>query len=184
MQCIHVRVIALVVLCSFLLSTSAVHAQQPPEPGPPSPATPGPASPDENAPFRVASRQLLSRAIADQTFAPFMVDAAARERIAGRQIPTPVVTALYTGLATTQALDVHSTLRAIDGGSREANAAMRWATKHPATFIGIKAATTAGTLYLIDRMRPRHPKAALFLLVALNSASAIVVAHNYRASPN
>jgi hypothetical protein len=89
---------------------------------------------------------------------------------------------LYTGLAAAQALDVHSTLRAIDAGSREANAMMRWATASPARFIAIKAATTAGTILILERLRRTHPKHALFLLVGLNSASAVIIAHNYRAA--
>src|SRR5262245_43832768 len=49
---------------------------------------------------------------------------------------------LYAGFAVTQALDVHSTLRALDSGHAEANPMMQWATSHPAALVGIKAATT------------------------------------------
>lgn len=99
----------------------------------------------------------------------------------GLRISHKVAISLYSGFITTQALDVHSTLRAIDAGSREANAAMRWVTGSPARFIVVKAATTVGTTLILERLRRTHPKPALFLLVGLNSASAVIVAHNYRA---
>jgi hypothetical protein len=96
------------------------------------------------------------------------------------QPPRAVFPALYSGFIATQALDVHSTLRAIDGGAVEANAAMRWATESPARFIALKSATTTGIVFLVEKVRKRHPKTAMFLLVGLNSASAVIVAHNYR----
>lgn len=86
---------------------------------------------------------------------------------------------LYAGFITTQALDVHSTLRALDAGHKEANPIVRWATGTPAAFVSFKAATTFGTMYLVQRMRKKHPKGALLLLAAIDTAFALVVAHNY-----
>jgi uncharacterized protein DUF5658 len=91
-----------------------------------------------------------------------------------------IVVPLYAGLIATQVLDVHSTRRAIGEGRREANAMVRWATSRPAAFIGFKVATTTGTVLLVERVRRTHPKRALFLLAAIDSAYAFVVAHNYR----
>jgi hypothetical protein len=88
---------------------------------------------------------------------------------------------LYAGLITTQALDVHSTLRALDAGHTEANPVARWATGNPATFIAFKAGATAGTMYLLERVRKKHPTRAMILLAIVDTAYAFVVAHNYRA---
>jgi hypothetical protein len=96
------------------------------------------------------------------------------------QPPRAVFPVLYSGFIATQALDVHSTLRAIDAGAVEANAAMRWATESPARFIALKSATTTGIVFVVEKLRKKHPKTAMFLLVGLNSASAVIVAHNYR----
>jgi Domain of unknown function (DUF5658) len=90
-----------------------------------------------------------------------------------------VFSSLYAGLITTQALDVHSTLRALDAGHREANPVVRWTTDTPAAFVSFKAATTVGTMYLIQRVRKKHPKRAMLLLAAIDTAFALVVAHNY-----
>jgi hypothetical protein len=88
---------------------------------------------------------------------------------------------LYAGLIATQALDVHSTLRALDAGHAEANPVARWATGNPATFIAFKAGATAGMMYFTERLRKKHPTRAMILLAAIDTAYAFVVAHNYRA---
>ena len=59
--------------------------------------------------------------------------------------------------------------------------AMRWATENPARFIGLKAATTTATCVILDRIRRRHPQRAMFLLVGIDAAYAVIVAHNYTA---
>jgi hypothetical protein len=94
--------------------------------------------------------------------------------------PRLATASLYAGLVATQALDVHSTLGAIHGGRAEANPMVRWATSSPGAFIGVKAAATTGTVWLVERIRRKHPRRALVLLAAIDSAYAVVVAHNYR----
>lgn len=95
--------------------------------------------------------------------------------------PRPLFASLYAGLIAAQALDVHSTLRALDAGHAEANPATRWATGNTATFVAFKAAATAGTIYLTERVRKKHPKGAVVILATIDSLYAFVVAHNYRA---
>jgi hypothetical protein len=137
---------------------------------------PGTASPGDGRPLSAAAALLAA--------AP-LVATERREDQQSDVVPQPpraVFPALYSGFIATQALDVHSTLRAIDAGAVEANAAMRWATESPARFIALKSATTTGIVFLIEKVRKKHPKTAMFLLVGLNSASAVIVAHNYRAA--
>ena len=79
-----------------------------------------------------------------------------------------------------QGLDVHSTLRAIDAGHHEQNPLMRWTVSHPAAFISMKAAASAATIYVAEKIRKRHPKRALLFMAAVNSAYALIVVHNYK----
>jgi uncharacterized protein DUF5658 len=98
---------------------------------------------------------------------------------AAAEPPRALMVSLFAGFIAAQALDVHSTLRGLDAGGREANGAMRWATGDPATFITLKAATTTATCLIVDRVRRSHPRGAMFLLVGIDAAYAAVVAHNY-----
>ncbi len=93
--------------------------------------------------------------------------------------PRGVQPALYGGMLVLQGLDVHSTLRAIDAGHSEQNPLMRWTVAHPAAFISMKAAASAATIYVAERIRKRHPKRALLFMAAVNSAYAFIVVHNY-----
>ena len=87
---------------------------------------------------------------------------------------------LYASFVGLQALDVHSTLRALDRGGRETNGLMAPLTQRPAAFVALKAGSTAGILYLTERMRRHSPTAAIVMMAVFNSAYATVVANNYR----
>jgi hypothetical protein len=86
----------------------------------------------------------------------------------------------YISFATLQALDVHSTLRALDRGAAEGNVLMQPFASRPAAFIALKAGVTAGLLFANERLGRRHRVAALALMVAANGMYAAIVAHNYR----
>jgi hypothetical protein len=86
---------------------------------------------------------------------------------------------LYVTLATLQALDVDSTMRALRNGGREANPVVGGIVESPGTLAAIKAATTGGVVLMMERLRKRHPKAAVFLMIGVDSAFATVTAHNY-----
>ena len=96
-----------------------------------------------------------------------------------KEMPRGVQPALYGGLVVLQGLDVHSTLRAIDAGYYEQNPLMRWTVAHPAAFISMKAAASAATIYMAEKIRKRHPKHAMLFMAAVNSAYALIVVHNY-----
>jgi hypothetical protein len=87
---------------------------------------------------------------------------------------------LYVGFGSVQALDVHSTLLAIDRGARETNPLVRFTTGSPAGLIALKTGSTAGVIYLTEKLRKRHPVAAVLVMIGLNSGYAMVAAHNYR----
>jgi hypothetical protein len=93
--------------------------------------------------------------------------------------PRGVQPALYAGLTALQALDVHSTLRAVDAGNYETNPLVRWGMDHPVALISMKAAASAMTVYVAERIRAHHPKHATVFMAAVNAAYALVVVHNY-----
>ena len=93
---------------------------------------------------------------------------------------TAPVIAMYAAYGVLQALDAHSTLRALDSRGAEGNPFVRPFASSPARLISFKAASTVGVLYLAERLRKKNQIAAVALLIGVNSLQAFVVAHNYR----
>jgi Domain of unknown function (DUF5658) len=91
-----------------------------------------------------------------------------------------VMTSLYATTAVMQMLDVHSTLTAFRAGAVEANPMMQGVTKNSALFLTMKAGVAASTILAARQMAKRNKVAAIATLVAINSAYAMVVSHNYR----
>ncbi len=87
--------------------------------------------------------------------------------------------ALYATYGTFQALDVHSTLKALDNGGAEGNPLVRTVAESPAGLIAVKAASTAGFVYVVERLRRKNRTAAFVLAIGVTSLQAYVVAHNY-----
>jgi hypothetical protein len=94
-----------------------------------------------------------------------------------------VLVPLYVGFASLQMLDAHSTVRALRAGGVEQNPLLRGLADKPAALVALKAGVAASTIALADKMRTRSRVGAIVLMAALNSAYAVVVAHNYRAVP-
>lgn len=90
------------------------------------------------------------------------------------------MTSLYASTAIMQALDVHSTMRALDHGALEANPLMTGVTGNKAAFVALKAGVAMSTVMMARHMSKRNKVAAIVTLVAINSAYAMVVSHNYR----
>ena len=91
-----------------------------------------------------------------------------------------VLTSLYAATAVMQALDVHSTMKALEAGAVEANPLMSGVTKNRGAFMATKAAVAAGTVFAVQRIAKRSKVAAIVTAVAINSAYAMVVRHNYK----
>ena len=91
---------------------------------------------------------------------------------------TPMLVA-HSGL---QLADAHSTLRGLAAGAVEANPSpvAQWAVRSPARAYAVKAGVAAGTWWGAEFIACRYPRSALWLVVALNGFSAVVVTHNYR----
>jgi hypothetical protein len=87
---------------------------------------------------------------------------------------------LYMTFGALQALDAHSTMRALDNGGREANPVVAPFGRNAAALVAMKAATTAGTIVLAEKLRRSHPVKAMVMMTAVNVAYAAIVAANYR----
>jgi hypothetical protein len=95
-----------------------------------------------------------------------------------------LMTSLYATTAVMQALDVHSTMSALSRGAVEANPAMGGITRNKAAFVALKAGVAVSTVLAARNMSKRNKVAAALTLVAVNSAYAFVVSHNYRVARN
>jgi hypothetical protein len=87
---------------------------------------------------------------------------------------------LYGSFAALQAMDAHSTVRAVRGGAVERNPLLAPVGHNAGAMFAIKAATTVGTIVLVEKLRRRHPMGAVVLMVAVNAAYGAIVVANYR----
>jgi hypothetical protein len=108
---------------------------------------------------------------------------AAREALLPPPVVSPtnmarpaVMPVLYAMLGAMQAWDVYSTSSALKAGAREANPV----AGNAGSMIGLKAATTASTIFFAERMWKKNRVAAVALMVAINGATAAVSMHNMR----
>jgi hypothetical protein len=97
-----------------------------------------------------------------------------------RQRP-PALIPLYASFVALEALDIHSTRRALGSGAVEANPAMRGLTGSSVGIVAVKAAGAAGLIFASEKIWKKNRAAAVVLMVATNSAMTWVVAHNYHA---
>jgi hypothetical protein len=91
-----------------------------------------------------------------------------------------LITSLYSSFIALQALDAHSTIRALDRGARETNPMVAPFADNNAALIALKAGTAAGVIYMTDRVRRHNRVASIVIMAAANSAYATIVARNYR----
>jgi hypothetical protein len=50
----------------------------------------------------------------------------------------------------------------------------------PGAFTAVKLGVTAGLIFATEHMAKKHPKRAFITAIAINSAYAMIAAHNYR----
>jgi hypothetical protein len=90
-----------------------------------------------------------------------------------------ILTPLYIGFAALQAIDVHSTFRALNHGGRESNPIVARMIDAPAGLVALKAGTSAGIILVSEKLWKRNRAAAVITMLVLNAAYAGVVTHNY-----
>lgn len=98
------------------------------------------------------------------------------ERRPGALVP------LYLSLGTLNALDVHSTRRALTHGGVEVNPLMKGVAGNAGALLAVKAAATTGMIYASEKMWKKNRVGAVVFMIAANSATAWIVQHNYRAA--
>jgi Domain of unknown function (DUF5658) len=91
--------------------------------------------------------------------------------------PAPLLP-LYASLAVMQGLDIYTTSKAIAAGGAELNPAMQPVASRTWASAAVKAASTAGSIYFIERAWKHNRKGAVILATVINAATAAVVAHN------
>ena len=88
--------------------------------------------------------------------------------------------ALNATFATLQGLDVHSTLRAQSRtNGRELNPVVGVLLDKPAALVAFKAASSAGLIYLSNRIAKHNHAAAVVAMIGMNCAYGFVAWHNY-----
>jgi hypothetical protein len=86
--------------------------------------------------------------------------------------------ALYATLGFMQAMDVYSTSTALKAGAKEANPTAAPFAGNAGSMIGLKAATTAGTIFFAERLWKTNKVGAIVMMVAINGATAVVSMRN------
>ena len=86
--------------------------------------------------------------------------------------------ALYGGFVALQVLDGYTTTQARGRGAHEVNPML--GNGHAASLWAVKAATTAGTIYFVERTWKKNRVGAVLLMVGINSGYAVIAAHNTR----
>lgn len=87
---------------------------------------------------------------------------------------------LYVSLAALNALDIYSTNRALNNGAREVNPIVAASTGNSGAMLAVKAATTASSIYVAEKLWKKNRAAAILTMVAVNGATAVIVARNFR----
>jgi hypothetical protein len=92
--------------------------------------------------------------------------------------------ALYASLGAMQAWDVYSTSAALKAGAKEANPTAAPFASNQGAMIGVKAATTATTIFFAERMWKKNRVGAVIMLAAINGATAAVAMRNMQNARN
>jgi len=90
-----------------------------------------------------------------------------------------MLTSLYATTAALQMLDADSTLKSLGRGAVEINPLMSGLVKNRAAFFATKAGIAAATIYAAHKIAKNNKIGAALTLVAINSAYAMIVKHNY-----
>jgi len=85
---------------------------------------------------------------------------------------------LYVSYAALQAFDVVSTHRALANGAVEANPFVSPLLSNQASLVAMKAGSAAAVVCASEYLWKRNKVAAIATMVAVNSAYAVIVAHN------
>jgi hypothetical protein len=85
---------------------------------------------------------------------------------------------LYASLGAMQVWDARSTSSALKAGAAEANPTAAPFAGNTASMLGLKAATTVGTIFFAERIWKKNPVGAVVLVAIINGATAAVAMNN------
>jgi hypothetical protein len=85
---------------------------------------------------------------------------------------------LYATLGAMQGWDIYSTSKALNAGAREVNGTVAPVASNAGALIGLKAATTAGTILCAEKMWKKNRAGSVALMAVINGATAAVAMHN------
>jgi hypothetical protein len=104
-----------------------------------------------------------------------------RSSLAKPQGRPALLPALYVAQGALQAMDAHSTYSAINGGAHEANPLMKSVVGNKGAMLAVKAGVAASTIWMAESMWRRGNRVgAIVTMIAANSVTGFVVAHNYK----
>ncbi len=95
--------------------------------------------------------------------------------------PAPrVLVPMYAGFATLAAGDGFLTWRVLRQGGVERNPVVATLADNPYGLAALKITSATATIIAMERLRRRHPRAAVWTMVILNGGMSWVVWHNAR----
>lgn len=132
--------------------------------------------------FPVAPMPLVPAIAAPVAAAPAAQDRAFdRGSFTGPVRRPSLLPALYASQIALQALDAHSTYKALGRGAHEANPLMKDVVGNRGAMMAVKVGVAAGTIYLAERMWKRGNRVgAIATMLVVNGVTGAVVANNYR----
>jgi hypothetical protein len=86
--------------------------------------------------------------------------------------------ALYAGFVGLQILDARTTTGALNRGAYESNALL--GQNNQARIWAVRAASTASTIYFVERMWKKNRVGAVLLMAGINGGYTAIAAHNLR----
>jgi hypothetical protein len=94
--------------------------------------------------------------------------------------PRPTgLSAMYVSLASLEAYDSYSTLKAVNLGAVEGNPLMSGLVDHPAEFLIRKSVVTVASIYTAEHLWRTHKRrSAVLVMVLTNGVMTAVAAHN------
>ena len=97
------------------------------------------------------------------------------------QVTRPaILPALYVSFGAVQAWDVYTTSAALKTGAHEANPVAAPFAGSSAKILALKAASTASTVFFVERLWKQNKVAAVVVMAAINGGTAAVAMNNSR----
>ena len=85
---------------------------------------------------------------------------------------------LYVSLASLNVMDAITTSRGLSSGATEANPLMKGIVGNTPAMFAVKAASTAVSIWMSERLWMKNRVGAIATMVAVNAATGIIVMHN------